>query len=84
VTNDSGPMHIASAVGTPVVAMFGPTDPRRTAPMGHPAHVLRYDLPCSPCFRRVCPYPDHPCMRLIGVDEVLKAVLHMLRTGCAP
>ena len=84
VTNDSGPMHIASAVGTPVVAMFGPTDPRQTAPMAQSAHVLRYALPCSPCFRRVCPYPDHPCMRLIGADEVLDAVQRMLRTGRAP
>jgi heptosyltransferase-2 len=75
ITNDSGSMHIASAVGTPVVSIFGPTDPRRTAPMNAAATVLRRDLPCSPCFRTTCPYADHPCMRLIEVDEVFRAVL---------
>jgi heptosyltransferase II len=75
ITNDSGAMHIASAVGTPVVALFGPTDPRRTAPMSAHATVLRHDLPCSPCFRTTCPYADHPCMRLIEIDEVYRAVL---------
>jgi heptosyltransferase II len=74
ITNDSGSMHIASAVGTPVVSIFGPTDPRRTAPMSAAATVLRRDLPCSPCFRTTCPYADHPCMRLIAVDEVFRAV----------
>ena len=65
ITNESGAMHIASAVGTPVVAMFGPTDPHRTAPMDPQTTVLRHDVPCSPCFRTICPFPDHPCMRLI-------------------
>jgi heptosyltransferase-2 len=78
ITNDSGAMHIASAVGTPVVAMFGPTDPRRTAPMGPQATVLRHDVPCSPCFRTICPFADHPCMRLIAVEDVYEAVLHRL------
>jgi heptosyltransferase II len=75
ITNDSGAMHIASAVGTPVVALFGPTDPRRTAPMSAHTTVLHHDLPCSPCFRPTCPYADHPCMRLIAVDDVYRAVL---------
>lgn len=81
VTNDSGSMHLASAVGTPVVAIFGPTDPRRTAPVTLQARVLRRDLPCSPCFRTTCPYPDHPCMRAIEVDEVNDAVLRILEMG---
>lgn len=81
VTNDSGSMHIASAVGTPVVTIFGPTDPRRTAPVTPHAHVLRRDLPCAPCFRARCPYPDHPCMRLIEADEVFDMVLRMLAMG---
>jgi heptosyltransferase-2 len=84
VTNDSGSMHIAGAVGTPVVAIFGPTDPCRTAPMAEQAQVLRHDLPCSPCFRTVCPYPDHPCMRAIEVDDVYDAVLRMLDVGYSP
>jgi heptosyltransferase-2 len=78
VTNDSGSMHIASAVGTPVVAVFGPTDARRTAPPRSRATILRRDLPCAPCFRPICPYADHPCMRLIEVDEAYTAVLSML------
>jgi len=81
VTNDSGSMHIASAVGTPVVAVFGPTDARRTAPATPRATVLRRDLTCSPCFRPNCPYADHPCMRLIAVDEAYTAVLGMLQVG---
>jgi heptosyltransferase-2 len=75
IANDSGSMHIASAVGTPVVSLFGPTDPRRTAPQGAAATVLRQALPCSPCFRMTCPYADHPCMRQIEVDDVYRAVL---------
>jgi heptosyltransferase-2 len=79
IANDSGSMHIANAVGTPVVALFGPTDPRRTAPSASSAAVLRHDLACSPCFRTTCPYTDHPCMRFIGVDDVYRAVLNILR-----
>ena len=55
VTTDSGPMHLAAAVGTPVVALFGPTDPRRTGPYGDGHIIIRADLPCSPCLRRKCP-----------------------------
>jgi heptosyltransferase II len=78
ITNDSGSMHIAAAVGTRVVALFGPTDPRRTAPMAAPVAVLHHDLACSPCFRTTCPYADHPCMRSIEVDEVYRTVLDVL------
>jgi heptosyltransferase-2 len=78
VANDSGALHIASAVGTPVVALFGPTDPRRTAPSAPHAFVVQREVPCSPCFRTHCPYADHPCMRLITVDDVLLAVRHAL------
>jgi len=81
ITNDSGSMHIANAVGTRVVALFGATDPRRTAPTAAPATVLRRDLPCAPCFRTTCLYADHPCMRLIGVDEVYRSVLELLGMG---
>jgi heptosyltransferase II len=78
IANDSGPMHIANAVGTRVVALFGPTDPHRTAPSAAPAVVLHRDLACSPCFRTACPYSDHPCMRFIEVDDVYRAVLDIL------
>ncbi|MEP7131899.1 MAG: lipopolysaccharide heptosyltransferase II, partial [Acidobacteriota bacterium] len=64
VTNDSGPMHLAAAVGTPVVALFGPTDPGRTGPAGSPSRVLDRYVFCSPCFLKECPYA-HECLRLI-------------------
>jgi heptosyltransferase-2 len=78
IANDSGSMHIANAVGTPVVALFGPTDPRRTSPRTAPAAVLHHDLACAPCFRTICPYSDHPCMRFIEVDEVYRTVLDIV------
>ena len=74
VTNDSGPMHLAAALGVPTVALFGPTDPRRTAPAGEGHRVLYRDLWCSPCFRRRCPLLHHGCLAGIGVAEVAAAV----------
>lgn len=76
VSNDSGPMHLAAAVGTPVVAMFGPTDPGRTGPSGVPSEVLDRYVFCSPCYRKECPY-RHECMREIEVENVLAAVLRL-------
>jgi len=73
VANDSGPMHLAAAVGTPVVAMFGPTDPGRTGPTGSPSIVLDRYVFCSPCYLKECPY-GHECMREIEVDRVAAAV----------
>ncbi len=79
ITVDSGPMHIAAAVGTPVVALFGPTDPLRTGPLG-PGTVLRRELPCSPCLRLRCQIADtYRCMRDLGVAEVLETVRSLLR-----
>jgi heptosyltransferase-1 len=57
VTPDTGAMHLAAALGTPVVALFGPTAPWRTGPFGPGHQVVRLDLPCSPCFQRQCPEP---------------------------
>jgi lipopolysaccharide heptosyltransferase II len=74
VTLDSGPMHVAGAMGTPVVALFGPTDARRTGPIG-PATVLQQALPCQPCLSRTCKIAEtRRCMREIGPAEVLAAV----------
>ncbi len=73
ITNDSGPMHLAGAVGTPVVALFGPTDPGRTGPSGSPSRVLDRYVFCSPCFKTECPY-GHECLREISVDDVVRAV----------
>jgi len=81
VTNDSGPMHLAAALGVPTVALFGPTDPRRTAPAGEGHRVLDRGLWCSPCFRRRCPLLHHGCLRGIGVGEVAAAATDLLAEG---
>ena len=74
ITNDSGPMHVAAAVGTPVVAIFGPTDPTLTGPYGNHHVVLRAGIPCSPCFKGHCTNPVlMECMKLITVEQVLAA-----------
>ncbi len=79
VTNDSGPMHLAAALGVPTVALFGPTDPRRTAPAGTGHTVLWRDLWCSPCLRRRCPLLHHGCMRGLTVAAVADAATpHLL------
>ena len=80
VTNDTGTMHVAAGVGTRVVAIFGPTDPRTTSPLGEGHAVIRKEVPCSPCLKRVCPL-DHRCMDLIEVEEVYKVVGAHIRTG---
>lgn len=76
VTTDSGPMHLAAAVGTPVVALFGPTDPDRTGPYGPGHRIIRRGLSCSPCFRKACKAPR--CMTDISVEEVFAAVRDLL------
>ena len=73
IANDSGPMHLAAAVGTPVVALFGPTDPGRTGPTGAPSEVLDRYVFCSPCYLKECPY-GHECMTEISVEMVAGAV----------
>jgi heptosyltransferase-2 len=78
VANDSGPMHLAAAVGVPVVAFFGPTDPGRTAPTGAPSRVLDRYVFCSPCYLKECPY-GHECMKEISVEMALQAVEELLR-----
>jgi len=78
VSNDSGPMHLAAALGVPTVALFGPTDPRRTAPAGDGHAVLHRDLWCSPCFRRRCPLLHHRCLKGLAVAEVAAAAIERL------
>ncbi len=73
VTNDSGPMHLAAALGVPCVALFGPTDPERTRPAGAGHEVLYTARWCSPCFRRRCPLLHHRCLKDIGVERVAAA-----------
>ncbi len=81
LTNDSGPMHVAAALGTPVVVPFGSTSPELTGPglPGDPRHrLLKSDAPCSPCFRRECPI-DFRCMNGISVERVVEAVVEVLK-----
>ena len=76
VTNDSGPMHVAAAVGTPVLALFGPTDPGRTGPWGEQHRIVCADEPCMPCFKRKC--RRMACMHAIGVERVVREALDMV------
>lgn len=77
LTNDTGPMHIAAAFGVPVVAVFGPTDWRTTAPFGTGHALVRRPVDCSPCLLRECPI-DHRCMTRVTVDEVFAAAVERL------
>jgi lipopolysaccharide heptosyltransferase II len=84
VCNDSGLMHAAVAVGTPVVAIYGPTDIRRTAPLGEGHTVIRHELPCSPCFKlegddQVHACPHHDCLMTITAEEVFNAITRKLK-----
>ena len=77
VTNDSGPMHVAAGLGVPVVAIFGPTDWRETAPVTDRHRLLREPVPCAPCLLRDCPI-DHRCMKLITIGSVANAAASLL------
>ena len=77
LTNDTGTMHLAALLGVPVVAIFGSTEPRLTAPLGNGHTILRHHVECSPCFLRDCPI-DFRCMKAISADEVAAAVQSML------
>ena len=87
LTTDSGPMHLAAAVGTGVVALFGPTAPWRTGPYGPGHTVLRAGITCSPCFKKDClttDYEERACMTRLSVDEVVRAVLERVAAAAIP
>jgi heptosyltransferase I len=76
VTTDTGAMHLAAALGTPVTALFGPTAPWRTGPFGDGHQVVRLGLPCSPCYKRQCPAPRclndlYPAMVKAACEKIL-------------
>lgn len=78
VTVDTGPMHIANAVGTPAVALFGPTDPKGWGPRGASDIVLQHPVNCSPCWgKRPC--EDHQCMKNLDTDTVISAAIGAMR-----
>jgi heptosyltransferase-2 len=78
LTNDTGAMHLARAVRTPVVAVFGPTDADATGPIGPGGTVVRHAVACSPCLYRECPI-DHRCMRGVPVERVVEACVAAMR-----
>ena len=80
VTNDTGPMHIAAALGTPMIALFGPTNPNRTGPYGCRADVLREPLACSPCLSQTCRNKvQMECLTSLSVDRVVHAATTRIR-----
>jgi len=78
VGGDTGPLHLAAACGTPIVGIFGPTDPLRNGPFSSEDIVVSHPVPCGPCYKRACPVYHKECLRLVQVDEVFQAVLRRL------
>ena len=85
LTNDTGPMHVAAAVGTPVVVPFGSTSPELTGPgwpAGHGHELIYGQAPCAPCFRRTCPI-DFRCMMSVDVDQAVNAALRLVQNSAS-
>jgi ADP-heptose:LPS heptosyltransferase len=76
ISGDTGPMHVAAALGRPVVALFGPTNPRKTGPYGKPDSVLQINsLPCVPCMKPSCHYAvPLACLNTLTVESVIDRV----------
>jgi heptosyltransferase-2 len=86
VSNDSGAMHLAGAVGVPLAALFGPTRERETAPLarrGRRVEVLIHHVWCRPCMLRECPL-DHQCMRGLSPERVLATVVELMKNPASP
>ncbi len=79
VCNDSGAMHAAASLGTPVVALFGSTNPAVTGPLGASIRIVHKALPCAPCFERTCPLQHTDCLQAITTDDVLEPIDALLR-----
>jgi heptosyltransferase-2 len=84
VTNDSGLMHIAAAIGRPVVALYGSTTPAMTPPLAEAVRIVEHTLPCRPCFKRACPLGHLDCLNLIGAEEVSGALNKIVGPRPAP
>ena len=78
LTNDSGAMHVAAALGIPTVAVFGATDFEATGPAAPWARIVREPVECAPCLLRECPLEGHPCMTGVGADRVVEAARELL------
>jgi heptosyltransferase-2 len=83
VSNDSGLMHIAAAVGRPVVAVYGSTSPENTPPLAEHRELVWLGLDCSPCHAKICPLGHLNCLNTLGVDKVLAAVERLLAVKAA-
>ena len=80
LANDSGAMHIASALGVPSVTVFGPTNETTTGPTGSTARIVREPVDCAPCLKRECPI-DHPCMTRVSVEQVTGVAAGLISDG---
>lgn len=78
LTNDTGTMHLAAALGVPTVSIFGSTEPKLTGPLGAKHRVVRHHVPCSPCFERECPLGHYACLTGVSVEQVLAEVLRLV------
>ena len=78
ISNDSGLMHLAGALGVPLVAIFGSTNPATTSPVGEKSVIVHKDVSCSPCLKKTCP-TDFRCMKLIEVDDVYEEAKRLLQ-----
>jgi ADP-heptose:LPS heptosyltransferase len=80
VSNNTGPVHIAASLGTPVVDLYALTNPQHT-PWGVPSRVLNHDVPCKYCYKSVCPEGHHDCLRLVAPGRVVAAAVELLGIG---
>ncbi len=79
VANNSGPVHVAAAVGTPVVDLYALTNPQHT-PWGVESRVLFHDVPCRNCYASVCPMGHHDCLRKVRPGDVVASTLELTRS----
>ncbi len=78
LTNDTGTMHLAAALGVPTVSIFGSTEPVLTGPLGDRHIIVRNHVACSPCFKRECPFGHYDCMNGVLVEQVERELIRAL------
>ena len=81
IGNDSGPVHVSAALGSPTIAVFGPTSVEWTAPRGAAVRIVREEIGCAPCFKRKCPFGAPRCFAGIGADRVFDAAMSLAEAG---